>query len=805
MLLKMSKRKPTNLPEVELLPDLLNILQDSYNIGLYEDIINLSALDTAFNYDSDDDNYDGINFNNDTEIDDTNVEDVYGQTSPSKNRKLKQKYKRQQKAFATAKAKADDLKLQYKLPVESVYIDLVMLKHDMAYMHGLVVNKRTLYRCENYKHCKAKTGYTVFKVKDIPRYVLTNHVEHNDQCSCNSSNNSNNQQSTEGVPDLLQKNFPIKAKDIMDKIDIPIIADPTLSVPVLLNFLQISIGPIFDELNRSHDGSRPFAYTTVYNARQALRQKYCGGRDGSEYAIIPSLVNYLYTLDADTEVYTRIDKFGNFENLVIIPGMAVRGIKHLLNTAFIDAAHMHGLGQRDGLGKSYLATMQDGNHKSHLIGIGTGGSESTPEWLFFLKFVFDLLIETFGKDFNLFADEHASIRAAIKLLAPDFENFYLCMKHRQGNVNKNFGPDAADAFMNLSLAYTRSQYLAAHDCIVELSAEIKSRYVQQTLYEYIFGVAPGEKQESSTKRILPSDREHEYCRYIRLKKGISCHNFASTAPGEGVNCYPGTSRSPFGRGFLRKLINIYCVIGYYIWYITAMKINAMVFASSKKKYLTPYFYKLLETRLQKIKDISGVSNQTTLQYGTSASTETTKENDTNTVYKVTFPRTRGETDAFEFGQCECGMYQEWKFPCKHAMFIIYSRIHENSADGTKADIPSKMVEKVAKYIVEKKLCDPRYTRKDYTAMLEKMKVKEMVVPNLQKIIALSHDVRLQGSITEYKEIHIPKGPKFSSSRNSKGEEIYTDKWHTRNTKVDPSKPGVKTHARKKSKGKGVMA
>ena len=77
----------------------------------------------------------------------------------------------------------------------------------------------------------------------------------------------------------------------------------------------------------------------------------------------------------------------------------------------------------------------------------------------------------------------------------------------------------------------------------------------------------------------------------------------------------------------------------------------------------------------------------------------------------------------------------------------------------------------------------------------------MVVPNLHKIIALGHDVRLQGH-GENEEIHIPKGPKFSSSANTKGVNVYTDKWHTGNTKVDPSKRGVKAHARKKSKGKG---
>ena len=75
-----------NVPEVELAPNLLNKLQQDYNIGLYEDVINLGASGITSNVsDSDDDHYEGINFNNDPFIDDTNVEDVYGQTSPSKN------------------------------------------------------------------------------------------------------------------------------------------------------------------------------------------------------------------------------------------------------------------------------------------------------------------------------------------------------------------------------------------------------------------------------------------------------------------------------------------------------------------------------------------------------------------------------------------------------------------------------------------------------------------------------------------------------------------------------------------------
>ena len=70
-----------------------------------------------------------------------------------------------------------------------------------------------------------------------------------------------------------------------------------------------------------------------------------------------------------------------------------------------------------------------------------------------------------------------------------------------------------------------------------------------TLYEYIFGVPTGEKQKSATKRVIPAQREHEYCRYIRLGKGISTFNFSSTAAGEGINRTPGCARSPLGRGY----------------------------------------------------------------------------------------------------------------------------------------------------------------------------------------------------------------------------------------------------------------
>ena len=86
----MSKRKTTNIPEVEISAEILKTIERDYNIGVYENIIDVSAydnnnVDNANNDDNGDDNYEGVNFNDNSEINDSNVEDVYSQTSPSKN------------------------------------------------------------------------------------------------------------------------------------------------------------------------------------------------------------------------------------------------------------------------------------------------------------------------------------------------------------------------------------------------------------------------------------------------------------------------------------------------------------------------------------------------------------------------------------------------------------------------------------------------------------------------------------------------------------------------------------------------
>tara|TARA_B100001250_G_C19606658_1_gene703047 strand:+ start:329 stop:700 length:372 start_codon:yes stop_codon:yes gene_type:complete len=83
----MSKRKTTNIPEVEISAEILKTIERDYNIGVYENIIDVSAynnnnVDNANNDDNGNDNYEGVNFNDNSEINDSNVEDVYSQTSP---------------------------------------------------------------------------------------------------------------------------------------------------------------------------------------------------------------------------------------------------------------------------------------------------------------------------------------------------------------------------------------------------------------------------------------------------------------------------------------------------------------------------------------------------------------------------------------------------------------------------------------------------------------------------------------------------------------------------------------------------
>ena len=363
------------------------------------------------------------------------------------------------------------------------------------------------------------------------------------------------------------------------------------------------------------------------------------------------------------------------------------------------------------------------------------------------------------------------------------------MKHKQGNVAKYFGVEAGDEFRNLALSYTKDQYINAHNNICDLSDKCPPRLgLKQNLYEYIFGLKDGQKKTSNTSRVIPKNREYEYCRYIRLQAGKSCYNFASTAAGEACNRSPGSSRSPFGRGYLRLCTHVYCSFGYYIWYYASMKTNYLIVKNDKDKFLTPYMAKLLISRLRKIKHIHGISNANTIARGASVSTETIHDNEERTNYTITFPRSLHRSNGvgdFPYGRCTCGLYQAWRFPCKHAVFVIYSRV---SQDNNINEISQTTIERVSQYIVEKNLCCPKYTKSRYLDFLEnKIKIKDIEVPDLEKLVSTRHIAR----------IRMPRPPLFNMIDN----EIYDDKWHHANKKYRKKVGGVKERARKKDRNK----
>ena len=117
-----------------------------------------------------------------------------------------------------------------------------------------------------------------------------------------------------------------------------------------------------------------------------------------------------------------------------------------MNLLFVDATSTKGMGQRDSWGKIYLGNSIDGNYKSHIGLIGHGKNESDDSWFIMLKVILAILSNIYGINFDIFSDEHQSIRNAISKILPDFERWSACIKHREGNVFKYFGADGANAY-----------------------------------------------------------------------------------------------------------------------------------------------------------------------------------------------------------------------------------------------------------------------------------------------------------------------------------------------------------------------
>lgn len=294
------------------------------------------------------------------------IEDIYNLHSSSENISVKrknEKIKRRQERIAKLIANAEAIIVENSLPLLSTYVSYAQLLHDVGCLNGpWNKDKKITWKC---KKCSAKLLFREYKDEYEKKFiVLKKYVKHIDSCIPVAN------MQIASIESVASAKFPIPASTIIPLLKIPIIQNPTLETPVLLNFLEASLGSLFNEMKRSKNGTRPYAYTAVYNARRTLRKTYCG--DMTEYEKLPAIIEYIKSLDKDTDIFTKIDPYGNFENIIIIPGMCKRAIHSLLNFVILDAAHMKGLGTINGYGKSYLAVLLDGNHNTHLLGIGIG-------------------------------------------------------------------------------------------------------------------------------------------------------------------------------------------------------------------------------------------------------------------------------------------------------------------------------------------------------------------------------------------------------------------------------------------------
>jgi len=438
---------------------------------------------------------------------------------------------------------------------------------------------------------------------------------------------------------------------------------------------------------------------------------------------------------------------------------------------------MKPLGHREQLGKSYLCVLMDGNSDAHTAAIGHGGTESTPEWLFFFDLILKFLYDNFKTELSIFSDEAAAISAAIENVLPRFTDHYLCAMHKKGNVKKHFGVEASKVFMALANAYTSAQYMESVRKIQDMSPNTQAKLyngkrLQETLEEYIL------------------DQEAAYVKF-KIKK--SRYDFVSTAPVESLNHVPGTSRSPFGRGNLRYLSPVFCSAGYLIWYYERMRMKQIVALEDIKNgfVLTSHARGVLKCRLEKLiggevkKPDDITLNAFCIGARARTSTETTDQILVNGIEENKHSR-REYTVDFRGKKCGCGMYQEKKIPCKHSLYIIYYRVFQtfNVPDGfDKAEKYRAERKKLFEYILEKNLIDHRYSMASYVEMFEAMELDKHETPDLDTFSKFERDTEA-----------IPRAPLDNQHPD------HNSKWY--HTKIGKKKrPGRQKEARFIAAGK----
>ena len=81
------------------------------------------------------------------------------------------------------------------------------------------------------------------------------------------------------------------------------------------------------------------------------------------------------------------------------------------------------------------------------------------------------------------------------------------------------------------------------------------------------------------------------------------------------------------------------------------------------------------------------------------------------------------------GSCTCNMFQEYCFPCKHAMFVVRHRCSGNK-------------EMAKQYMIDKCLLDERFTMQSYLEMFEKMELYKYKIPDISYLSNLAKQTDL---------------------------------------------------------------
>ena len=121
----------------------------------------------------------------------------------------------------------------------------------------------------------------------------------------------------------------------------------------------------------------------------------------------------------------------------------------------------------------------------------------------------------------------------------------------------------------------------------------------------------------------------------------------------------------------------------YNWYIKKMRNDFLIAKKKKNRVFTTEIMKLFKKRWKACEKVhlQDSTSRTALRIGNTIPVVTVKDEEDNTYYKVIL-NTLHEHRLHK-GSCNCMMWQEHLFPCKHSMFVIKHRCGGNEIASQK--------------------------------------------------------------------------------------------------------------------------